>query len=163
MTIRRVRARPATGPAILLLLGALACGARAGAADPGSTQTLGNWVTERREAVIQISLGAGGVLEGRVLNIRLGPKPERRSDDAARAASDGARRDPATGGELILSGMNYDGAGAWSGGIIRDPRDGTRYRARLHLLDAEHLHVRGFIGIPLLGRSTVWTRYHGEH
>ena len=48
--------------------------------------------------------------------------------------------------------------GTWSARIV-DPRDGSVYRARMRL-DAEHrLHLRGYIGIPLLGRTQVWTPF----
>jgi len=131
------------------LAAALAAAPAARAGDSLSEQTLGNWVTERSEAVIQISVGAGGALEGRVVS------PYR----AAVAAV--AARDRTARGELILTGMSYQGAGSWTGGTIRDPRNGRCYHARLQQVDPEHLNVRGFIGLALFGRTQVWTRYHG--
>jgi uncharacterized protein (DUF2147 family) len=158
---------------------ALGMAAMARAADPVPTQTLGNWLTEKKEAVIHISLGVGGLLEGRVLH-RLHPAAQGDSKSAlalhasaakesapqesappTALAQDAAPRAAEEPGELILSGMNYQGAGNWSGGTIYDPRSGRTYRARLQLLDAEHLNVRGFVGIEMLGRTQVWTRYHG--
>lgn len=46
----------------------------------------------------------------------------------------------------------------WHGGSIYDPASGNTYRARLKLLDANHLEVHGFVGLPAFGRTEVWTR-----
>jgi len=146
------------------LAAALAAVPAAWSSDDLPSQTLGNWVTERNEAVIQISVGAGGALEGRVLS-PVQPAAGTAAGDGRKAGlapADTARRDGTAHGELILTGMNYDGAGSWSGGIIRDPRNGHCYHAYLQLIDAEHLHVRGFIGLALFGRTQVWKRYHGS-
>jgi uncharacterized protein (DUF2147 family) len=64
-------------------------------------------------------------------------------------------------GQSILLGMHPDGAGAWSGGTIYEPDSGRTYKCHLELIDRDHLKVRGFIGVSLLGRSQTWTRYSG--
>lgn len=52
-----------------------------------------------------------------------------------------------------------DEDGVYSGGHILDPRSGELYRARLRLQDqGRQLEVRGYIGVPLLGRSQTWVR-----
>lgn len=45
----------------------------------------------------------------------------------------------------------------WKSGNIYDPDNGKTYSCKLKLKD-EKLHIRGYIGISLFGRSTVWTR-----
>jgi uncharacterized protein (DUF2147 family) len=57
--------------------------------------------------------------------------------------------------------MTYKAQGKWSGGTIYDPDSGHTYSCNLELLDADKLKVRGFMGLSLLGRSQVWTRYSG--
>jgi len=57
--------------------------------------------------------------------------------------------------------MKYDGRGQWSGGSIYDPDTGHTYSCKLELLDPNKLKVRGFLGVSLLGRTQIWTRYTG--
>lgn len=63
-------------------------------------------------------------------------------------------------GLQILSGMTYAGDGRWSGGTIYDPANGKTYRATLSLdaPDDDTLELRGYVGIPLFGRTTTWQR-----
>ncbi len=49
--------------------------------------------------------------------------------------------------------------GEYEGGDILDPRSGVNYRCKFRLSgDGSRMVVRGFIGIPLLGRSQTWER-----
>jgi uncharacterized protein (DUF2147 family) len=58
----------------------------------------------------------------------------------------------------ILRHMRQDGD-EWSGGEILDPENGKTYRARMKLTDGgQKLVLRGYIGLPLLGRSQTWAR-----
>jgi uncharacterized protein (DUF2147 family) len=58
--------------------------------------------------------------------------------------------------------MKYDGSGHWSGGTIYDPDSGRTYSCRFELLEQDRLKVRGFLGLSLLGRTQVWTRFNGS-
>ena len=46
--------------------------------------------------------------------------------------------------------------GIWSGGKILDPKEGEYYNVKLTTEDGKKMDVRGYIGIPLLGRTQVW-------
>jgi uncharacterized protein (DUF2147 family) len=62
-------------------------------------------------------------------------------------------------GMEILRHMRADGDGQWSGGEILDPENGKTYRATLKLVDGgQRLVLRGYIGLPLFGRSQSWLR-----
>ena len=53
----------------------------------------------------------------------------------------------------------------WKDGRIYDPDNGKTYRCELTLAeDGELLKVRGFVKIAFVsvGRTTEWTRFHGE-
>lgn len=46
----------------------------------------------------------------------------------------------------------------WEAGSIYDPQSGHTYQANITLKDSDHLQLRGYLGIPLLGATQVWTR-----
>jgi len=47
----------------------------------------------------------------------------------------------------------------WVGGRAYDPDSGSTYRAQAQLVDQNTLAIRGYIGIPLLGRTALLRRY----
>ena len=46
----------------------------------------------------------------------------------------------------------------WEDGTIYNPEDGKTYSCTLTLLDAETLKVRGYVGLPLFGKTQIWKR-----
>jgi uncharacterized protein (DUF2147 family) len=47
--------------------------------------------------------------------------------------------------------------GAWTDGKTYDPKSGKTYSSTMKLVE-NTLNIRGYVGISLLGRTTVWTR-----
>lgn len=60
-------------------------------------------------------------------------------------------------GLVILKGFDFTGK-SWENGTIYDPNNGKTYSCIMKIKNANELEIRGFIGISLLGRTTVWTR-----
>jgi uncharacterized protein (DUF2147 family) len=70
----------------------------------------------------------------------------------------GERKNKPVTGMQIASGLKKDGD-IWSGGEILDPENGKTYKCKVWLEDkGKKLHVRGFIGVSVLGRTQVWVR-----
>jgi uncharacterized protein (DUF2147 family) len=61
-------------------------------------------------------------------------------------------------GLTILGGFTEDSDGSWHGGWVYDPESGNTYKSNMHVGDDGKLHVRGYIGISLLGRTEIMTR-----
>ncbi len=64
-------------------------------------------------------------------------------------------------GMEIIRGVtqNVKDDGLWDGGEILDPQKGKTYRVRLTPKDGgAKLEVRGYVGMPLLGRTQTWLR-----
>jgi uncharacterized protein (DUF2147 family) len=59
---------------------------------------------------------------------------------------------------VILRGFVYDEDNVWRGGKIYDPKSGNDYTAKITLVDANNLDLRGYVLIPLFGRTSKWTR-----
>lgn len=69
-----------------------------------------------------------------------------------------ARTRPIQGLELI-AGFKPDGSNAWGGATIYNPEDGKTYICKATLSkDGRTLKVRGYVGVPMLGRTQTWTR-----
>jgi uncharacterized protein (DUF2147 family) len=115
----------------------------------------GRWLTEQRDGIIEIARTAAGIYVGRIIG---GNSPHQIDVNNP----DPARRNLLLLGQIILKDMHEEGPGHLSGGTIYDPDSGHGYRCRIELLDRNHLKIRGFIGISLLGRSQTWTRFTGR-
>ena len=46
----------------------------------------------------------------------------------------------------------------WEDGTIYNPEDGKTYSCTLTLLDTETLNVRGYVGLPMFGKTQIWKR-----
>ncbi|HOC42426.1 MAG TPA: DUF2147 domain-containing protein [Thermoanaerobaculales bacterium] len=68
------------------------------------------------------------------------------------------RQRPIIGLEMMFD-FEYAGDGKWKGGTIYAPDEGKTYKCKMALDGSDTLKVRGFIGVSLLGRTEVWTRY----
>ncbi|MCG8688511.1 MAG: DUF2147 domain-containing protein [Desulfobacterales bacterium] len=64
------------------------------------------------------------------------------------------RSRPMVGIEL-LSHFRFDN-GKWVDGHIYDPKNGKTYKCNISISEDGKLHVRGYIGLSLLGRTTIW-------
>lgn len=105
-------------------------------------------------AVVEI-LATGAELSGVVRALLVPADPE---DSICGKCTDDRKGQRVVGME-ILRHMHADGDGQWSGGEILDPENGKTYRATLKLVDGgQKLVLRGYIGLPLFGRSQSWLR-----
>ena len=110
---------------------------------------VGRWLTQDKEAVIAIE-PCGSLLCGRIVGITLD-----HPDDPLPTDNEGHSQC----GLTIIRGGVPDGEQGWSLRIT-DPRNGKVYRATMRLDEQRRLRVRGYIGVPLLGHTEVWTPFH---
>jgi uncharacterized protein (DUF2147 family) len=141
-----------------LMLGALsllpATNATAAAPDTAPPPILGRWLTQPRDGIIEITTAADGSYQGKIIG---GNSPER--TDAKNP--DASKRSATLLGQIILQRLKLKTAGHWADGTIYDPDSGHTYDCSIEQVDADHLKVRGFFGVSLLGKSQLWTRYTG--
>lgn len=60
-------------------------------------------------------------------------------------------------GLIIIKGLTKNGD-YFDGGKVLDPKNGKKYHCKITLDGKDKLIVRGYIGIPLFGRSQTWIR-----
>jgi uncharacterized protein (DUF2147 family) len=139
---------------LVLILMTAASGAWAQATPVGLWKTIDDkTMTER--ALVRIT-EAGGVLSGRVEKVL--------AADAVPGAKcvkcDDDRKDqPMLGLEILRAVKKGDSDNLWDGGTILDANEGKIYKVRLQPADGgKKLDVRGYIGMPMLGRTQTWIR-----
>ncbi|MFC5476250.1 DUF2147 domain-containing protein [Paraherbaspirillum soli] len=123
------------------------------------TSPVGLWKTiddhsGKPKAFIRIS-ESNGEMKGKVEKLLREPGEEQ---NPKCVKCEGALKDQPIIGMTILSGMKQDGD-EYKGGQILDPDNGKFYQSKMSLTDnGKKLNVRGYIGVPLLGRTQTWIR-----
>lgn len=78
-------------------------------------------------------------------------------------SNEALRTRPIQGMELI-QGFKPEGNNAWGGATIYNPEDGKTYTCKANLSkDGQTLKVRGYVGVPMLGRTQIWKRVASPH
>ena len=137
----------------ICLVGMVYGNAYAQSADPA----IGVWKTiddktNQPASLIKIEQ-VNGVLEGTI--IKTFPRPNETPLVYCNLCKDD-RKDKPIVGMKIMTDLKQDESGAWSGGKILDPKEGEIYKVKIVTEDGKKMDVRGYIGIPLLGRTQVW-------
>jgi uncharacterized protein (DUF2147 family) len=139
---------------------AVTCGATA----QETAGVTGRWLTEDRRGVIAIA-PCGNSICGKIDWMKFPPGVKPGEVPRDRHNRDPAQQTQPICGLQIIYGFHHDAANPkrWLEGHIYDPESGDTYHASITVVDANHLRLRGYIGIPLLGESQVWTRADANH
>ena len=120
------------------------------AADTADPAILGKWLTESGHGVIEIVRCENAVC-GRIVGIDRTPSEPMPTDVTGRSQC----------GLTIIRDVTQAASDTWNGKIT-DPRDGATYQAKLWVDGEGRLNLRGYIGLPLLGSTQVWSRFTGR-
>lgn len=138
---------------------ALALLAAAGMAYAQSTPA-GLWKTiddktKSERALVRVT-ESGGVFVGRIEKLLA---PDAKPDAKCDKCEDDRKDKPMVGLEIIRGVKKSDSDNLWDGGTIVDSSDGKVYKVRMQTADGgKKLEVRGYMGMPMLGRTQVWIR-----
>jgi uncharacterized protein (DUF2147 family) len=130
----------------LLLLAALPAAA--------APAPVGRWLTANRQAVIEIA-PCGAAYCGRIVGI------------IVKHAGDPLPYDwrgrPQCGMTMLQLTRRVGASGEtrWAGSVL-DPRDGDSYDATIAVQPDESLRLRGYLGLPLLGQTQIWSPFTGQ-
>jgi len=118
-------------------------------------EIVGAWLNEEKEAKIQIYRHDEKFF-GRIIWLREPNQDGKPKTDSKNP--DKARHDDPIIGSVMLKDFRFDGKATWDGGTIYDARTGKTYSCYLMLHTDKTLKVRGYMGIPLFGKTNIWTR-----
>jgi uncharacterized protein (DUF2147 family) len=93
-----------------------------------------------------------GKLFGKVTEVRPGRTPQDLCNKCAGEASKQLIL-----GMVILKDFHPDGDD-WVDGTVLDPENGKVYKGKIWAVGKDQLHMRGFVGVSLFGRTATWTR-----
>jgi len=116
---------------------------------------LGNWLTEEDKATVEV-YKCGDRYCGKTIWLKE-PKNEDGTDKLDTKNPDLAKRNRKIIGLNIVWDFIYADNNRWVGGKIYDPDNGKTYSCKMRL-EGDKLKVRGYIGVSLIGRTTVWRR-----
>ncbi len=136
-------AMPAVPAAALLLAGAAWAQSPAGAWNTG-------------ESHVEI-YECGALLCGRIIALDEPLDADGKEKTDKNNPDPALRSRPIIGMDLV-AGFSRKSDREWVGGTIYDPRDGKTYKCRMTVQDDGTLEVRGYVGLPLFGKTVVWTR-----
>ena len=140
---------------VLAAAGVFALLVHAGAATPTAA---GVWqqIDENGKVGALVTISEeNGVFVGRLTRLFLNPGED---PNPICTVCTGARHNEPVLGLVFIEGMKQSGLD-YEGGTILDPETGKLYKASMSLdPGGSRLTVRGYIGLPIFGRSQTWTR-----
>lgn len=112
------------------------------------------WYNQEKTAKIQVYKAKNGKFYGKMVWLKDPlengkPKVDKENPDAK-------KRNTPLIGLVLLSGLEKDGDKEYDGGKIYDPKNGKTYSCKI-THNGNSLDLRGFVGISLIGRTSVWT------
>ena len=125
-------------------------------AQPGSRIT-GVWFSGEKNSKIEISKTEDGLYVGHLVWLKDPNEKDGKAKVDANNPDAKLRQKPLVGLQILFD-LKYDGKDKYSGGKIYDPQAGKTYSSKAEMVNNNTLSLRGFIGIPLAGRTETWTR-----
>jgi len=129
----------------------------------GGDDILGVWNNQEKDAKIEI-YKCGEKYCGRIVWLKEPNYPEGSNEGTPGTPKldhnnpKPELRSAPTLGLDIVHDFTYAGDDKWAQGKVYDPKNGKTYSGKMTLMSPAQLNLRGFIGISLLGRTTIWTR-----
>jgi uncharacterized protein (DUF2147 family) len=126
-----------------------------GQTSAGADKILGHWLNEEKDGKILIYKSGNtyfGKLEWSEKIIEADGKTSKKDANN----TDQRLRNRNLLGLVLLTNFKYDD-GIWTDGNIYDPKSGKTYSCTIKS-KGDILEIRGYMGISLFGRTTIWTR-----
>ncbi len=116
---------------------------------------LGTWLSENRDGLITVTK-VDNKYEGHLIWVKKIHTGEK-EDVLDEFNPDKKLKSRSIKGMKLFYGFSFD-KDEWSGGKIYDPDSGKTYSSYFYLKGNDLLKLRGYVGIPLFGKTSEWTR-----
>lgn len=116
---------------------------------------VGLWYNDMKDAKIQIFKSTDGKYYGKIVWLK---EPDR--DGKPKVDKFNSKESLKTRpimGLQILSGLVLKGD-SYVSGTIYDPKSGKTYSCNVSLNGTDKLNLRGYVGLSLMGKTSVWTK-----
>ena len=123
-------------------------------------QILGYWLTQDGDSQVKIFKATNGKYYGEIKWLKT-PNEEDGTPKLDDNNPDPELQKKTVLGLQILKGFKFDNDDKeWVDGTIYDPKNGKTYKCFMWFEEGDDvtLHVKGFIGISLIGREVEWKR-----
>ncbi|HJV65911.1 MAG TPA: DUF2147 domain-containing protein [Geomonas sp.] len=137
----------------VLLMNAGVSGLRAEPLAPDAI--VGVWWSPDKDARIEL-FKSGQKLMGKIAWVF----PDRRDDLDVHNPDKRLRKNKILG-SVIFRDFTFQ-SGKWIHGRVYDPESGKTYSASMKLIDSNTLSIHGYLLVPLLGRSEIFTRFSDQ-
>lgn len=111
----------------------------------------GYWLTENKRSVIHVQPCEQGLCGTIHWIVAGGMQVDAKNPDET-------KRTRPMCGMPILWGFSPDGESAWKNGKIYKADDGDMYDANISLQKDGTLRLRGYVGLPMFGKTQIWSR-----
>lgn len=111
---------------------------------------IGTYMTDKNEGMVEITKRDNKYF-GKLLWTKTEGKLDTNNPDVKQQSQ------PLRGKEILKS-FDFNGSDLWHNGTIYDPKNGKTYSCKITRDEKGNLSVRGFIGVSLLGRTTLWIK-----
>lgn len=115
----------------------------------------GVWVNDAKDAKVEI-YKSGDKYFGRITWVKEMYEADGKTPKKDSKNSDEKLRSRNIVNMVILSGFTFDD-GEWTGGELYDPKSGKTYKSKMKL-KGNALEIRGYVGSPMFGKTTIWTK-----
>ena len=121
-----------------------------------SEAIIGDWYNQEKDAIIQI-FTEDGKIHGKITWM-LNPLDENGNPKTDHLNPEKSLQSRPRLGMVMMYDFEYDGNNIWNEGEVYDPKSGNTYSGMVTLTSPNNLDLKGYIGIPLFGRTSNWTR-----
>lgn len=115
----------------------------------------GLWYNEEKTAKVEIYKATDGKFWGKIVWLKEPMRDGAPKTDYKNPKTE-LQKVPLLG-LVLLKHFDADGKEMYEGGDIYDPKNGKTYSCKI-TYKGDKLDVRGYVGISLIGRTTVWER-----